>query len=30
MTKLIIDDIEVDMPQDYTLLQACEAVESRS
>ena len=25
MTKLIIDDIEVDVPQDYTLLQACEA-----
>ncbi len=25
MTKLLIDDIEVDVPSDYTLLQACEA-----
>jgi NADH-quinone oxidoreductase subunit G len=25
MTKLLVDDIEVDVPADYTLLQACEA-----
>jgi NADH-quinone oxidoreductase subunit G len=25
MTKLLVDDIEIDVPQDYTLLQACEA-----
>jgi len=25
MTKLIVDDIEIDVPADYTLLQACEA-----
>ncbi|HEX2727783.1 MAG TPA: NADH-quinone oxidoreductase subunit NuoG, partial [Beijerinckiaceae bacterium] len=25
MTKLIVDGIEIDVPQDYTLLQACEA-----
>ncbi len=25
MTKLIVDDIEVDVPAEYTLLQACEA-----
>jgi NADH-quinone oxidoreductase subunit G len=25
MTKIIVDDIEVDVPADYTLLQACEA-----
>ena len=26
MTKLIIDDVEIDVPPDYTLLQACEEV----
>ena len=25
MTKLIVDGREIDVPQDYTLLQACEA-----
>ena len=25
MTKIIVDDVEVDVPADYTLLQACEA-----
>jgi len=25
MTKIIVDDIEVDVPAEYTLLQACEA-----
>ena len=25
MTKLLIDGIEVDVPADFTLLQACEA-----
>ena len=25
MTKLIVDDKEIDVPAEYTLLQACEA-----